>query len=140
MKNKSSEKFIAITDQITGPIGLRFTQQINENVKGEAFVNPLPESNHNVIESYTGELPSVFLLLNSQKNKRVGLRFNFLENLLQTKGNLVVHIKMKDQSLEEIIQLIYRLDWLALFISDYKNINSVEIPNIDQLKEHLKNH
>jgi len=137
-KTKASSKFIAITDVYTAPIGLRFCQQIQENAKNEAFVHEIPEANHNVIESYYGDMDSVFFFLNTAVAERINLRFQFLENLLENYGNQLVHIPVKNNSLHALLNAGYILDWIALLVADQKDIKSLEIPNIKNLKEALK--
>ncbi len=137
-KTMANSKFIAITDVYTAPIGLRFCQQIQENAKNEAFVHEIPEANHNVIESYYGDMDSVFFFLNTAVSDRINLRFQFLENLLENYGNQVVHIPVKDNSLHALLNAGYILDWIALLLADHKHVKSFEIPNIKNLKEALK--
>ena len=137
VKSHVNLKFIAVTDYLTQPIGLRFCQQMQENAKTEAFVHEIPEANHNVIESYYGDINSVFVFINSHSHERTKLRFDFLKELLQKNENLVVDIPLKNTSIEEMLKTIYILDWLALLVADTKQINSLEIPNIKTLKQVL---
>lgn len=138
LEEDPEKKVVIIADRLTAPIALRFAQQMNENAKGEAFIHPLPEMNHNVIESYTGKRNSHFFLLNSHLNDRVSLRFEFMDQLLRDLGNEVNHLHLHDSNLKSIFRLIYRLDWLSLLVAQDKGVNSVEIPNIKRLKEELK--
>jgi glucose/mannose-6-phosphate isomerase len=130
-------KLVVISDYYSNPIGLRFCQQIQENSKGEAFLHELPESNHNVIESYYGKLDSVFILLNSHSHSRTSLRFKFLTGVLKDNGNIIVDIDVDKNGLIPLLKIIYTLDWLSLLIADYKEVNSVNIKNINALKEFL---
>jgi glucose/mannose-6-phosphate isomerase len=135
-KEEYPKKIVAITDGLTYPIGVRMEQQIEENSKAQAFVHILPESNHNVIESYYGNMDSVFLMLNSHSNKRVDLRFSFLEDLLRKKGNTVIDLEV-NSSLTGLLETIYVLDWLSLVIAEHKDVNSASIENINALKDFL---
>lgn len=137
MKEKTNKKIILITDAYTYPIGVRFSQQLQENAKSEAFVHELPESNHNVIESYYGNLESVFFLINSHHNERMDLRFEFLEKMLKEEKNTVITIPFYDHTLKSYLECIFVLDWLSLIIADFKNINSSQIKNINSLKKVL---
>jgi glucose/mannose-6-phosphate isomerase len=130
-------KIAVVSDYYCNPVGLRFCQQIQENAKSEAFLHELPESNHNVIESYYGKLDSIFLFLNSQIHPRTGLRFSFLKNLLQTNGNTVIEIEISSKGILPVLKAIYTLDWLSLLIADYKEVNSIAIKNINALKDYL---
>lgn len=136
-KAESGKKLISITDRFTYPAGLRFCQQVQENAKGEAFVHELPEANHNVIESYYGKLNSVFLLLNGHQSERHDMRFTYLEKLLSKEQNNLVKLSFPENSLKILLKNIYILDWVALWLAGHKNINSVKIPNIKDLKRYL---
>jgi glucose/mannose-6-phosphate isomerase len=95
-------KIIVISDYFSNPIGLRFCQQLQENTKAEAFLHELPESNHNVIESYYGSLDSIFIFLNAHTHPRTGLRFSFLQDLLAKEGNMVLEMSLDKNSLTDI--------------------------------------
>ena len=131
-------KFIVITDYFSNPIGLRFCQQLQENTKAEAFLHELPESNHNVIESYYGKLDSIFLFLNAHTHIRTGLRFSFLQDLLARDGNTVMEMSFDRNSLTDILQKSYILDWVSLLLADHKGVNSSDIRNINALKGFLE--
>jgi glucose/mannose-6-phosphate isomerase len=130
-------KIVVVTDYFTNPIGLRFCQQIQENAKSEAFLHELPESNHNVIESYYGKLNSIFFFINSQNQPRTGLRFRFLKGVLEENGNTVQEINLNSTGLADVLETIYVLDWLSLLIADHKAVNSSLIKNINALKDYL---
>lgn len=133
----TEQKFIPLTDVYTQPVGLRFCQQMQENAKSEAFVHEIPEANHNVIESYYGDLNSVFFCLNSQISDRINVRFEFLKDLLRKNGNHVQDLELEGNDLYSLLQTVYILDWFALLVADAKNINSLDIPNIETLKQVL---
>lgn len=130
-------KIVVVTDYFTNPIGLRFCQQIQENAKSEAFLHELPESNHNVIESYYGKLNSIFFFIHSNSQPRTELRFNFLKGILEENGNTVHDIVLKSTGLADVLETIYILDWVSLLIADHKAVNSSLIKNINALKEYL---
>jgi len=130
-------KFVVVSDYFTNPIGLRFCQQLQENAKTEAFLHELPECNHNVIETYYGKLDSVFIFLNSHIQPRTTLRFGFLKEVLENEGNKVMEISVDPSGILPVLESIYTLDWLSLLIADYKEVNSIQIKNINALKEFL---
>lgn len=131
------KKIAVVTDYFSNPVGLRFCQQIQENAKGEAFLHELPEANHNVIESYYGKLDSIILFLNSHIQPRTELRFSFIKNVLEQNGNHPIELSIDHNSLLSVLEAIYVLDWLSLWIADYKGVNSIQIKNISSLKEFL---
>lgn len=138
IKNKVRSKFIVLTDGPMEPVGIRFAQQVQENAKHECFQHVLPEMNHNVIESYYGQLESVYLMINSLQNERVSARFEFLGNLLSVENNKVVDIHMDDFSIRSVYEVIYILDWVSIYIADLRGVDSLTVPNITSLKEFLE--
>jgi glucose/mannose-6-phosphate isomerase len=131
------KKIAVVTDYYSNPVGLRFCQQIQENAKGEAFLHELPEANHNVIESYYGKLDSIIFFINSHIQPRTELRFSFLKNVLKQNDNRVIEVSIDHNSLLSFLETIYILDWLSLWIADFKGVNSIQIKNISSLKEFL---
>ncbi len=138
IQKQLDKKIIIVTDAQFEAVGIRFAQQIQENAKSEAFVHVLPEANHNVIETYYGQVPSVFIFIHSQENERTENRFDFLNSLLEVEYHKVVHVAVVDFHLASIYETIFRLDWLSLLIADHKMVDSLNVPNIASLKEFLE--
>ncbi|POY39241.1 hypothetical protein C3K47_01735 [Solitalea longa] len=130
-------KFVIITDSFFEGVATRFAQQVQENAKLEAFVQVLPEANHNVIESYYNKLDTNFIFLNSRNNHRTNLRFAFVKELLAKYDVSAMELLVKDTSLNTLFHIIYQLDWLSLQIADKVGAVSNEIPNIISLKDFL---
>lgn len=139
IKSDTNRKFIIVCDQYSSAIGLRFAQQINENAKAEAFINVLPETNHNVIETFYdyNNINSVFIFMDSHQNPRVSLRFDFLQELLKEQKLNILRYDFNDYSFKTIFDTIYSFDWLSLLIADARKVKSDEIPNINRLKSFL---
>ena len=116
-----NNKFTIVADGVTESIGIRFCQQIQENAKVEAFINVLPEANHNVFETYYGALPSNFIFINSQTNDRNKGRFAYLKQLLEKQGNTIYEINLDNASLTELFKTIYMTDWFSIFLSNKKS-------------------
>jgi glucose/mannose-6-phosphate isomerase len=131
------KKFIIVADQYTEPIAIRLCQQIQENAKGEAFYITVPESNHNVIETFYGSFNTNFIFLHTNKNERVKLRFEFLRNLFRAKRYSFAEHIVHNFSIETSIEMIYNLDWFSLWLADAKKQNSIGIANINALKKFL---
>jgi glucose/mannose-6-phosphate isomerase len=131
------QKFVILSDRCFAPVALRFAQQVNENAKLEAFVNVLPESNHNVIESYVDRLPCNFLMLYTDKNPRVAARFDFVLSHLEVDNNKVLPLFIPEFSLLSIFDMIYRLDWVSVIMANEINAPLMEVPVINSLKEYL---
>lgn len=138
IKPKLKNKLVILTDGHFEPIGIRFAQQIQENAKHECFNHVLPEMNHNVIESYYGQLETIFFFLHAQQHSRVASRFEFLNNLLEVEYNKIVNIPAEDFTIKTIYETIHMLDWLSLYIADHRRVDSLNVPNIASLKEFLE--
>jgi glucose/mannose-6-phosphate isomerase len=138
IKSKINNKFIVITDGYFEAVGIRFAQQIQENAKHECFTHVLPEANHNVIESYYGVLPSIYFCLDSGKNERTSARFEFLSNLLQVENHKVINMSISEFDLTSVYEVIHRLDWLSIYVADYRKVDSLNVPNIMELKGYLE--
>lgn len=133
-----NKKIIVVADAGMEAIAIRFAQQVQENAKAEAFVHTLPEANHNVIESYYGQMDSVFLFVSTTRNERVGSRFEFLNSLLEVENNKVIHLQIQEYSLRSIYETIVRLDFVSLFMADQRMVDALNVPNIASLKEFLE--
>ena len=137
IKSKLKNKLVVLTDGLLEPLGIRFCQQIQENAKHECFNHVVPEMCHNVIETYYGQMESVFFFIHINNNDRVGSRFDFLHNLLEVENNRIVPILLDEFSITMVYETIYTLDWLSLFIADFRRVDSLNVPNIKSLKEFL---
>ncbi len=137
IKTKTKSKFVVITDAHYEPLGIRFCQQIQENAKHECFHHVVPEMNHNVIESYYGQLDSVFFFIHANAHDRVSSRFDFLQNLLEVENNKIVNIITDGFSIKEVYEIIHTLDWLSLYVADQRRVDSLNVPNIASLKNFL---
>ncbi|MGZ5244294.1 MAG: SIS domain-containing protein [Bacteroidia bacterium] len=137
LKPHLPKKIVVVADYFSSAIGLRFCQQIQENAKAEAFLNELPENNHNVIESYYGKLDSIFFFLNTHKNPRTDLRFSFIKELIQKNGDVIFEIDIDAGSMTDMLKKLYIMDWLTLLLAEHTGKVSSDIRNINALKEYL---
>jgi glucose/mannose-6-phosphate isomerase len=131
-------KFVVVCDMAFEAAAVRFCQQIQENAKGEAFVNVLPEANHNVIESYYERRDTNFLLLNSGLNERTNIRFEFLKGILAEHNHKVYEYAVKNFDLWALFEFIFVTDWLSIHASNAKGVNNMEVGIIMRLKKHLE--
>lgn len=134
---RMDNKFVVMADNAMEGVGIRFCQQIQENAKTEAFINVLPEANHNAFETYYGILPSNFIFINSNTNHRNNGRFAYLKNLLESQGNLVYTLDMHGAGIAELYRCIYITDWFSIFLSGKKGADNMSVPNISGLKNFL---
>ena len=136
-RNTPRKKFVIVSDREFAPVATRFTQQLNENSKLEGFVNVLPESNHNVIESYTNKLDTNFIMLYSTNNPRVEARFDFLISHLELENNKVLPLQIPEYTLQSIFDVIYRLDWVSVHLANELGSDLMNVPIIMNLKGFL---
>lgn len=136
-KSNLQHKFVILADSNFSPVALRFCQQMQENAKVEAFTHLIPEANHNVLESYTGKLPSNFILLYTDLNPRVAARFDFVQSHLEVHNNKVLPMFIPEYSIQSVFDIIYRLDWVSVMIANELNAPLMEVPIITELKEYL---
>ncbi|MBI1306406.1 MAG: hypothetical protein GC181_07320 [Bacteroidetes bacterium] len=132
-------KFVILADRQMHATAIRFSQQMNENAKLEAFVHPIPESNHNVLESYTDRLPTNFILLHTELNERNSARFDFLTGHLEMDNNKVLPLVIPEYNLYILFDVIYRLDWVSVMMANELGAPLMEVPMISDLKEFLEN-
>lgn len=132
-----NRRYTILCDATFYGVAMRFAQQLNENSKMEAFVNVLPEANHNVIESYYGQLPTNFVVLNSNSNERVGARFDFAVALLERENNKVAVFETDGLDIPTLFEMIYVLDWFTIYITEPLQVDPMKIENIMSLKEYL---
>lgn len=131
------QRYNIITDAQFYGVAMRYAQQLNENSKCEAFVTPLPEGNHNVIESYYGKLPANFVVLNSHSNERVSARFDFVVGLLERENNALAIIETENLSIKTLFDVVHALDWHTIHITEPLNVDPMQIENIISLKSYL---
>ncbi len=136
--SKPDNKYVIVSDNATEAIGIRFCQQIQENAKVEAFINVLPEANHNAFETYYGALPTNFVFMSSNTNPRNNGRFAYLKQLLEKQGNLVYETPLKNASITELFRTIYMTDWFSIYLSEFQGADNMSVPNIIGLKTFLQ--
>ncbi len=132
---------------IMGAISQRVQQQIQENSKNLVYRNLLPEMNHNEINSWLHPKESlsdksiVMLRDNIEEHKRVGLRFEALQQIFDKKGISNVFVDLyADSVLEQTFGIIYLWDWVSYFLAIFNEIDPTEIPDIIFLKDYLSQH
>ncbi len=122
--------------------GYRFKASLNENSKIRAQHILLPELCHNEIQSWgknkDNKITSI-VLRDDNESQEQKARFESLNTLL-IKMNikpLEVHTEGKTQ-LGKIINLIYLLDYISLYLAILKGIDPTPTPHIDEVKDRLK--
>lgn len=130
--------FMVVCDPWFEGVATRFCQQIQENVKLEAWVSVLPEGNHNATESITGKPASNVIFLNSRLNHRTNLRLSFVKDLLKKYKIPSAEVLVKDASINTLYHVICVLDWLSFQVAEAIGADPGASPNRTALKEFLK--
>lgn len=125
------------------PATTRWKTQIAENSKSFAFINVLPEMNHNEIMSW--RYPEWFikkcipiLITSDNEHPRIQLRFEVIREVILKVQQDILEIRAEGQNLlEEIFYLIILGDWVSFYLALLNNSNPTEINEIDLLKKRL---
>jgi glucose/mannose-6-phosphate isomerase len=136
--NTLDNKFVIVADRNAQPTAVRLAQQIQENAKLEAYVNVLPENNHNALETYYTSVPSNILILDGNSNERVNLRFKFFKSILSKYNIPFSSITFDGAVVSEIFKTVHILDWFSIFVSNKVNADNMQVKNISELKTFLK--
>jgi glucose/mannose-6-phosphate isomerase len=145
---KIAEKFhkkipIIYSDNRFYPGILRWKTQIAENSKQFAFINELPEMNHNEIMSYY--YPEfilrrivVLFVISGMENDRIKKRIEITSKIISGKIKDVLTLKLKgDTIFEKLIYLIIFGDWVSYYLAILNKVDPTEIREINILKELL---
>lgn len=123
-------------------VAVRARQQFNENSKVLCNHHTIPEMNHNeMVGWYGGAYRYAVLFLDTNdwhaQNKK---RLAFSIETIQTKTNAIKVLKAKGEShLTKALYLINIIDWASLYAAEKKNVDSIYIGVIDNLKASLQN-
>jgi glucose/mannose-6-phosphate isomerase len=125
----------------TDAVALRWRGQIQENAKQLAFSHMLPEMNHNEINGW--QYPpaivrqsAVLLLRDRDDHRRVALRFDALEEILQRAGVRTIHtVEGRGTSLlARMLSLLYLGDWTSYYLALLNGVDPTPVPVIAHLK------
>lgn len=125
-------------------VNLRWRGQIQENSKNFAFGAILPEMNHNEIMQFSFpsdamEKFALVFLQDSLDHKRVSLRFNALESILNGKLGEIIKLESGAKSfMARMFDLMYLSDWTAYYLAILNKVDPTIIPAISELKARLK--
>ncbi len=122
--------------------GYRFKASLNENSKIRAQHILLPELCHNEIQSWgknpDNKITSIFLRDDNESPEQKE-RFDSLSQLLIKMDITPLEIFTEGKTkLGRIINMIYLLDYVSLYLAILKNIDPTPTPNIDEIKKLLK--
>ncbi|MSQ31868.1 MAG: bifunctional phosphoglucose/phosphomannose isomerase [Dehalococcoidia bacterium] len=151
-KNQAKKLALELHGQIVAVYGSgflsnaarRFKGQINENSKGWAFYDLLPELDHNSIVGY--EFPDgaskntmrVIMLRSAKLNKRTLVRYDVTKKVLAFSGGKGTLLDAKGASpLAQMLNLIQLGDYTSYYLAILNGINPAPVKVIDFLKDEL---
>jgi glucose/mannose-6-phosphate isomerase len=123
---------------------LRWKTQIAENSKSFAFVNVLPEINHNEIMAF--HFPESFIkktiplfVVSGMENDRVKKRIEITSKIISDKVKEVIELNLKGETLlEKMMYLVILGDWISYYLAILNKVDPTEINEINILKEEMK--
>mgnify|MGYP001593307248 CR=1 FL=1 len=119
---------------------VRFRQQVNENSKRLAWINTIPEMNHNEIVGWRrdySELAVIFFKSSSDYYRNIE-RENYLKKVISDYNQNVSEIDAKgDSLLQQSLYLIHFGDWITGLYGDMNEVDTVEVDVITGLKNIL---
>ena len=101
-----------------------------------------------IYQGYSQSLDSIFRKRKTFVGIASGIRYydakntnnNFREAkfLFNSKLTKKLQLNFTAFNLEAVYEMIHRLDWLSLYVADYRKVDSLNVPNIASLKEYLE--
>lgn len=121
-------------------VAIRFRQQLNENAKILCGHHVIPEMNHNELVGWPSgsEKIAVVFLRDNKEYKRNDARIEINKEVVKKYTPHVYEIWSKGSSaLEKAIYFIHMVDWVSVFLSELRGVDSMEVKVIDMLKGKL---
>ncbi len=121
-------------------VATRMRQQINENAKMLCWHHVMPENNHNELVGWAGgsEMQAVVVLRNETDFVRTQTRMKINREIISRYTPHYVEIWSKGSTQTE--RALYHIlfgDWVSVYLSELKNVDSIEVDVIDYLKGEL---
>lgn len=127
------------TDRIEA-VAVRLRQQINENSKMLCWHHVIPEMNHNELVGWRvkSDKWAVVYLRNEDDLKRNATRIEINKKIISDYADTIIEVYSKGDSLvEKAIYLVHLGDWLSYYLSELRQVDSIEVDVIDFLKSSL---
>lgn len=121
-------------------VSIRFRQQINENSKMLCWHHIIPEMNHNELVGWRikNENQAVIFLRNETDYQKIQERIELNKEIIYKNTSNIFEIWSKGNSmLERAIYLIHFGDWVSLYLSHLRKVDTTEVNVIDFLKREL---
>lgn len=129
-------------------VGLHFRGSLNENAKKIADVDLVPESNHNDLTGWGGDvrhrgLFSVLCLSHGNQNPEMRKRLNFMEDRYRSWGvpwhnHTARPINTFGDHVVEQARAVQFLDYTSVYIAALRGLDPADIRDIKALKEFLR--
>ncbi len=128
---------------LTGPVGLRWRCQFEENSKVLAYGNQIPEMNHNEIVGWeqtahlTGRL-SVIILEDESDHPKVKQRMQIVKEMVDDLTVFSTRIPTRgEERLTRQFSLVQLGDWVSFYLALVNGVDPTPIAKIELLKSRL---
>lgn len=126
------------------PVTYLIKAAINEGPKIPCFASVVPESNHNEIQSFSGEEADTFrtdfafiMLSSSYDHVRIIKRLSTMTSLYEEKGFTCVEATIDHTSIQEVFEAVITGYFLATYLALAKKINPYTTPLIQEFKKKI---
>jgi glucose/mannose-6-phosphate isomerase len=125
------------------PVALRWKGQLNENAKHMAWASPLPEMNHNEVDSFRhprGEASRLLalLLMDPGDHPRIGRRFQWLRGHLRRLGVATLAVRAEGPDpVSRMLVTILLGDFVSYYLALLNGADPSALPGVARLKRFL---
>jgi len=135
---------VCASSDLLAPVARRWANQLNENAKILSYWAVMPELCHNEIVGWE-KLPDIrskakiFLLQDSGDHPRNSLRFDVLQDIINTEAAGIIKIKSQGiTKLARMFSLLYLADFISYYLALLNEVDPMPVKRIDRLKSVLK--
>lgn len=121
-------------------VAIRARQQINENAKKLGWTSVIPEMNHNELVGWGGgsNAYGVVIIDSGDWGERNELRKKFTLDVISKKTENIYSVKAKGKNIiEKSLYLIHLIDWASYYLAMEKDVDTMNIDVITNLKDKL---
>lgn len=126
------------------PISYLIKAAINEGAKTPAFVNQIPEANHNELQSFvedennnTSDAFGFLFLVSTFDHVRIQKRFSLMETMYKERGFTTSTIVINHTDILESFSLIIAGYYMATYMAKEKNLDPYKTPFIAEFKKRI---
>lgn len=121
-------------------VTIRFRQQLNENSKVLCWHHALPEMNHNELVGWAGgkDEYAVVMFRNEDDFYRTKKRMDITKEVIEKYTDTFIEVHSKGSSrIQRSLYLILFGDWVSVYLSELREVDSKEVNIISHLKGEL---